>query len=119
MKLTLNTNHAVDLILQDKYAGWSYQGATALVEYLEDYEASIGEEIEFDAVSLRCDFSEYADLVEWADYFFDTAAQLRAELGLDDDEQLEDEEKIRAFVNDHGTLIEFDGGVIVSSFLKS
>jgi hypothetical protein len=35
--------------------GFSYEGATALFEYYENFE----EDIPFDPVSLRCDFNEY------------------------------------------------------------
>ena len=35
--------------------GFSYEGATALFEYYEDFE----EDIPFDPVAIRCDFSEY------------------------------------------------------------
>ena len=63
---TLTTNQAVQELLKDDYASWSYEAATALVEWLEELEDSSGEPIEFDPVALRCDFSEYTatDLVE-------------------------------------------------------
>ena len=35
--------------------GFSYEGATALFEYYEDFE----EDIPFDPVAIRCDFTEY------------------------------------------------------------
>ena len=31
-------------------------------------------------------------------------------------EEAEEEDAIRSYIQDHGTLIEFEGGVIVSSF---
>ena len=63
---TLTTNEAVTELLKDDNANWSYEGATALVEWIEDFEENQGEPIEFDPVALRCDFSEYTatDLVE-------------------------------------------------------
>ena len=63
---TLTTNQAVTELLKDDNANWSYEGATALVEWIEDFEENQGEPIEFDPVALRCDFSEYTatDLVE-------------------------------------------------------
>jgi len=70
----------------------------------------------FDAI--RCDYSEYKSLQDWADeYFTDSAASLGLE--LNDDGELDDEkadEKIREYIHDHGQLIEFGGGVIVSRF---
>jgi len=39
--------------------GFSYHGANALYEYLEQFEEDTGHELEFDPVSLNCDFTEY------------------------------------------------------------
>ena len=63
---TLTTNQAVTELLKDDNANWSYEGATALVEWIEDFEENQGEPIEFDPVGLRCEFSEYTatDLME-------------------------------------------------------
>lgn len=63
---TLTTNQAVTELMADDNANWSYEAATALVEWLEELEDSSGEPIEFDPVALRCEFSEYTstDLVE-------------------------------------------------------
>ena len=49
-------------LLDDEYANWSYSGASALFEYLTELEEDTGEQIEFDRVALRCDFSEYDNL---------------------------------------------------------
>jgi hypothetical protein len=49
-------------LLCDDYANWSYSGASALFEYLTELEEDTGEQIEFDRVALRCDFSEYDNL---------------------------------------------------------
>lgn len=116
MKLTLSTSHAADLLRQDENANWSYAGATALVEYLEELESDTGEEIEFDTVAIRCDYSQYASLQDWAHEHFSNAWQ---ELGFDETEGIDDEEfddKIREYIQDNGQLIEFSGGIIVSSF---
>ena len=58
MKKTLTKNQAVDALLEDDNVNWSLEGAEALVEYLEEIEKEIGEEIELDVVALRCDYSE-------------------------------------------------------------
>jgi hypothetical protein len=48
---------------------FSYDGLTALYNYLEQYEDDIGEEIELDVIALCCDFTEYDSLEEFqADY---------------------------------------------------
>jgi hypothetical protein len=47
----------------DSYANnFSYEGLSALFDYLEDYEDDTGEQIEFDLVALCCDFAEYEDI---------------------------------------------------------
>tara|TARA_R110002126_G_scaffold23819_1_gene83206 strand:+ start:1049 stop:1342 length:294 start_codon:yes stop_codon:yes gene_type:complete len=63
---TLSTNQAVNELMADEYADWSYEAATALVEWIEDFEENQGEPIEFDPIGLRCEFSEYTatELVE-------------------------------------------------------
>jgi hypothetical protein len=124
MKKTLNTYDIANELLADSYAAWSRAGAFALAEHLEEYEESTGEEIELDVVAIRCDFSEYTSLQDWASEYFSNESEAVDSLGLDldmdgetvtNDEQ-EIEEAIRAYIQDHGSLIEFDGGVIVSSF---
>lgn len=43
---------------------FSYEGLKALFEYLEELEEDTGEEIEFDIITLCCDFTEYENLDE-------------------------------------------------------
>lgn len=110
MKITLTTNQAAHELLRDTNGGWSYNGAIALVEYLEE----INEEMELDVVALRCDYSEHETLENWArDYFSAWKEDLEIE---PDDSAQEMEDKIRDYITDNGTLLEFDGGIIVSSF---
>jgi hypothetical protein len=59
MKTTLSTNQIADALKSDQYAAWSYYGSMALASYLEDLERDLGEELELDTVSIRCDYSEY------------------------------------------------------------
>jgi hypothetical protein len=115
MKQTLSTNHAAHLLTQDPNANWSYRGAIALVKYLEELEEETGEEREFDAVAIRCDFDEFADLLEFAVSYFGSLGNVADKFSL---HVFTDEinDAIRDFIQDHGTLIEFDGGVIISSF---
>jgi len=116
MKITLNTYQLADELKKDTNANWSYNGSLALAEYLEQYEADIGEQMELDLCSIRCDFSEHSSILDWAHDHFSNALE---ELGFDETEENDDDEidaKIREYINDHGTLIEFDGGIIVSSF---
>jgi hypothetical protein len=126
MKNTLTTTQAASMLADDEYSSFTRAGAYALVEYLEQIEEECGEEIEFDYVAIRCDWSEYESLQEWGENYFGSWNKLTAQLGENyfgpmDDETPEEyaerfDEAISDYINDHGTLIEFDGGVIVSSF---
>jgi hypothetical protein len=110
----LDTSEVAQILSGDSNAGFSYDGAYALAEYLEQLEEDMGKPIEFDRVAIRCDFSEYESLQEWAqDYFANYVERLCIDKDMDDDE-IDDE--IRNYIHDHGQLIEFDGGIIVSSF---
>ena len=103
-------------LMQDDNANWSRAGAFALAEYFEQLEDDLGESIEFDAVAIRCDFSQYESLQDWAHDYFSNAKE---EMGFDETEEIDDDEfdeKIREYIQDNAQLIEFDGGVIVSSF---
>jgi len=115
MKITLNTYQIADELKRDTNARWSYNGSLALAEYLEEYEADSGDEMELDTCAIRCDFSEYDSLHDWArDFFIDWRGDLSLPEGMAGEE--EEEDAIRCYIQDHGTLIEFEGGVIVSSF---
>jgi hypothetical protein len=116
MKTTLSTSAAAEILANDEYSSFSRLGAFALVEYLEQMEEDTGEEIEFDSVAIRCDFAEYDSLQDWAHEHFSNALE---ELGFDETEENDDDEvddKIREYIQDHGQLIEFSGGIIVSNF---
>lgn len=43
---------------------FSYDGAQALMEYLESIAEDTGEPIEYDPIAFCCDFAEYADIEE-------------------------------------------------------
>ena len=125
MKQTMTTHDIADALFNDENANWSRAGAFALAEYLEELEESTGEEMEFDRVAIRCDFSEYKSLLDFADEYFggdnrQASDALGLEIAMSGDEFEEDEEEIenavRDYIENNGTLIEFDGGIIVSSF---
>jgi hypothetical protein len=113
MKKILNTYDIANELLSDENADWSRAGAFALAEYLEQVEEGCGTEIEFDRVALRCEYSEYESLQEWAQFFLS-----RQELadGYFSEEDENHEENIRDYIRDRGQLIEFEGGIIVSEF---
>jgi hypothetical protein len=120
MKTTLSTSAAAEILANDEHSTFSRLGAYALVDYLEELEDSTGEEMEFDSVGIRCDFSEYESALECAvDHGWSHEADiLDADDNLrPDDEVLEEnEERALKWLQDRTQVIEFDGGVIVSNF---
>lgn len=114
MKITLTTYEIANELMQDESADWSYAGAKALAKYLESVEDDTGEEMELDTVAIRCEFSEHASLQDWADDYFGDSDAVADQFGFSDEDELQD--AVRDYIYDHGTLIEFDDGIIVSSF---
>ena len=98
----------------------SHLTAHALTEHLEEYEEECEMEIELDVVALRGDYSEYATLQDWLmEYYAEPLETAFKSAGVDLDGDETDDEKdslIRSHIQDHGQLIEFSGGIIVSAF---
>ena len=113
MKHTLTNAQAITILLNDSEASWSYRGARALVEFLEQFEADYDEEIEFDHVELRCEYEEFKDVQEWAEFFF--TEQELFEVTEDASTEEEAEQALCDRIQSEGYLIEFEGGVIISS----
>ena len=108
MRKTLTTYEIATELILDENAMWTRRGAFALAEYLEQLEEDIGEEMELDVVALRCEYSEYESLEDFAtDHFGSMYGK-----GVNKDEPKD----LREYIEDNGTLIEFDGGIIVQNF---
>lgn len=99
MKQTLTTSQAAHLLLQDENARWSYAGAYALIEHLEQLEDNCGMEIEFDRVAFRCDWHEYGSAIEAAEDRYS--------------EEFGEESAAMEWLRERTQVVEFDGGVIV------
>ena len=103
MKETLTTSQAIDILMADEYAGWSYKGARALVGYMEQYEEETGEVQEMDRVAIRCSYSEYKSALEaYAQYESNTEGQAEGDA--------------LAWLEDHTSVIQFEGGIITQDF---
>jgi len=100
---TLSTHDIADRLLRHSNA-WSRAGAFALAEHLQELEKETGEQMEFDAVAIRCDYAEYPSAVD---------AHNDTTIGHDltDDEEETALERLREV----GQVIEFNWGVIVSN----
>ena len=101
MHTTLSTSEIAGALIKDEFANWSQNGALALAEYLEEYEESTGEELALDPVAIRCEFSEYESAIEAAAQY--TSEFTTAEAALE-------------YLQDHTSVITYDGGVIIQDF---
>lgn len=108
MHITLTTNEIAHHLHNDKYSSFSRKGAFALAEYLENWEREIEEERELDVVEIRCSYTEYDSLFDWASQYYGD------DLAVSEDEFSDN--WARNEIQDNGVLIEFDGGIIVSDF---
>jgi len=59
VKINLATCEIANRLLADEHACWSRSGAYGLADYLQELSYDIGEDIEFDLVAIRCEYSEY------------------------------------------------------------
>ena len=67
MKDTINKNQFINWFRRsDTYEhNFSYEGLSALFDYLEEMEESTGEELDFDPIALCCEYSEYDSFEEF------------------------------------------------------
>jgi hypothetical protein len=109
MKKTVTDTQAINELLKDEYAGWSYEGATALVEYLEEEEELRGEEFEFDVIAIRCDFSEYRNAWE-------AMASITGGEDMPMVEIAEESERLALeWLQEKTLVIKFKGGIIIQN----
>ena len=96
---------------------FSYEGLTALYDYLIEYEESCGEEIELDVIALCCEYTEYESATEAACEYFDFEGMTYGEEDGGELETVEEvEDKAIKFLQDRTQLIIFDSGVIIQDF---
>ena len=79
MFTTVTRAMAIEVLMADTYATWTYEEASALFDWYEELEEGLGEPIAFDYVAIRCEWSSghinevldcYSNLNE--DVVFDT-----------------------------------------------
>lgn len=99
---TLDSGEFFDWLKRsDNYKNnFSYEGANALQEYLEELSDDLGENIEFDPIAWCCEYSEYEDIQD----FINSAGYDK-----EDYKTIED-------LEDRTQVIEFDGGIIIQDF---
>ena len=79
MFTTVTRTMAIEVLMADTYANWTYEEASALFDWYEELEEVMDEPIAFDYVAIRCEWSsghinevldDYSNLNE--DVVFDT-----------------------------------------------
>ena len=69
MKQTINEYQFRRAFEKCRPNNFSYEGLTALYDYLQQYEEDTETELELDVIGLCCEFSEYKDLKDFqSDY---------------------------------------------------
>jgi len=63
MKDTI-TQYTFTDAMTKKGFGFSYEGANALFEYLEQYEQDLDTELDFDPIAFRCEYVEYDNFTD-------------------------------------------------------
>ena len=87
-------------VLIDRKENFSHEGRKALFEYFEGLEEDTGETIEFDPISICCEYSEYEDIAEF---------RKEQEGYLGSSEQYEGEYNTLEDVENNTTVIKIEG----------
>jgi len=69
MKETIGEERFIDKFCQLRPNQFTYEGLSALFEWLEQLEEEMGEEMEFDVIGLCCEYCEYDNLKEFQDEY--------------------------------------------------
>lgn len=106
----VNTNEFARWVqASDTYGkNFSWNGANALQEYLEEMSEDTGQDLSFDPVAWCCEFSEYTNF----DEFQHDTGYTKDGKTYKGYENINDLDELR----DHTTVIEYDGGIIVQDF---
>jgi hypothetical protein len=114
----LSTHDIAHELSSNEDNGFSYKGALALAEYLEQYEEDTGERIELDTVALRCEYNEYESAWDaMKEYQPEDMPTVDNSEGMDLLEIEEASEQLALeWLQDHTTVIPFEGGIIIQAF---
>ena len=118
MKKTINRYEFIEG-MQSYYDGngFSHEGLSYLLDYLEEYEQETGEEMEFDAVALHCQFSEITvnDFIN--DYLLDNEIEkLKNDLKVEDIEDITSIDFMNYYNNNFNSYVVIacvDGNTII------
>ena len=125
----LSAMETAELLRRDEYAAWTYRGAHALAEYLEELEDNHAPcsmcgcdttRIQIDIVAIRCEYSEYKSALEAAREYGNDYSVSPVD---DDDNQRPIDEVIAEleaycldWLQERTNVLVFDGGIIIEQF---
>jgi hypothetical protein len=89
---------------------FSYDGLKALFDYLEDLAEDCGTDFELDVIALCCEFSEYDSALACI-----LEAGYSYQVNTEDDEDDQETDALD-YLQDHTSVITFNGGVIIQDF---
>ena len=92
----MNEYNFTDDLMKVRPNNFTYEGLKALWEHFEQYEEDTGEVLEFDPISICCDYTEYRDIKEVQENYPDITSM----------KDLERETKV----------ISFDGGFVIQNY---
>ncbi len=108
MKITLGTLDIAQYLIDDAYKAWTRSGALAMAEWLEEMEEDCGMEMDFDAVAIRCGYTEYKSVLDAAsEYGWEPDSAEYAE---------QHEAAARQYLEERTEIRLFSGGVLVLNF---
>jgi hypothetical protein len=110
MKQTLTQYQFVALFLQLRPDNFSQDALAALFDYYRDFEEDTGEEIEFDPVSICCDWTEYDSASEAAEAYGWEAGE------AEDEKNDTSEREALQYLHDETTVLELSSGFVVLNF---
>lgn len=96
MKTTVYFAEFRDYFHEIRPDNFSYEGLRILFDYLEEFEESTGEEVEFDVIAICCDFSEST--------FEDIAALYNVEIDINENED-EQKQQVIDFLQSEGAYV--------------
>ena len=96
MKTTVSVYDFRDAFLKLRPDNFTYEGLTALYDYLESFEADTGEELELDGIAICCDFAQ--------DTWQDIAQSYSIEIDENENEE-EQQQQVADYLTDEGVYV--------------
>jgi len=86
---------------------FSYEGLTALYQWLEDWSNDTGEPIQFDPIGICCDFTEYDNWKEFAEDYTDFEPYGNDLLGFGKEKLIEETIVIHGYDSEKFIIIDY------------